>query len=155
MLTIYMFPRLAEIYAGLLPWAEMLMRVTIGLCLIPHGLRAGFGFFPKSGAPVLSLRMLSDLVDKLGYRPGKFWAPVVIVTEVIGGPLLAVGLFTRPVSIPIFILLTLSVYEHIKDGWFWNTLGVEYPLMWAVVSLYFLINGGGPISLDHLIGWEF
>jgi hypothetical protein len=24
-----------------------------------------------------------------------------------------------------------------------------------VASLYFLVNGGGVISLDHLIGWEF
>jgi len=155
MSTVYVFPRLAEIYAALLPWAEVATRVVAGLCLVPHGLRAGFGFFPNSGAPVLSLQMLNDMLDKLGYRPGKFWGPVIIATELIGGPLLALGLFTRPVSIPIFILLALSVYEHIKDGWFWNTLGVEYPLMWAAVSLYFLLNGGGPISLDHLIGWEF
>ena len=66
--------------------------------------------------------------------------------------MLALGLFTRLVSIPIFILLTLSVYEHRKFGWFWNTQGAEYPLIWAMASLYFLVNGGGVISLDHLIG---
>jgi uncharacterized membrane protein YphA (DoxX/SURF4 family) len=53
------------------------------------------------------------------------------------------------------MLLALSVYEHRKFGWFWNTQGAEYPLIWAMASLYFLVNGGGVISLDHLIGWEF
>jgi uncharacterized membrane protein YphA (DoxX/SURF4 family) len=69
--------------------------------------------------------------------------------------MLALGLFTRLVSIPVFMLLALSVYEHRKFGWFWNTQGAEYPLIWAMASLYFLVNGGGVISLDHLIGWEF
>jgi putative oxidoreductase len=53
------------------------------------------------------------------------------------------------------ILLVLSVVEHVKDGWFWNTLGVEYPLIWAIAAIYFLIHGSGPVSLDALIGWEF
>lgn len=67
----------------------------------------------------------------------------------------ALGPFTRPVSIPIFILLALPIYEHSKFGWFWNKQGTEYPLIWAAASLYFLVRGGGPISLDALIGWQF
>jgi hypothetical protein len=27
--------------------------------------------------------------------------------------------------------------------------------MWTLAALYFLVRGGGPISLDHLIGREF
>ena len=34
-------------------------------------------------------------------------------------------------------------------------MGFEYPAMWALGVLYFLINGGGLISLDHLLGFEF
>ena len=50
----------------------------------------------------------------------------------------------------------LSVWDHgTKDGWFWNKLGMEYPLIWAVAATYFLFNGGGPYSLDAWIGWEF
>jgi putative oxidoreductase len=153
--TTYVFPQLAELYAALAPVAEALLRVAVGLCLVPHGLRIYFGMFPNTGMPLKSLPMLVEVLDQLGYRPGRFWGPVVVVTELIGGPILALGLFTRLVSIPVFILLALSVYEHRKDGWFWNTQGVEYPLVWAMASLYFLINGGGLISLDHLIGCEF
>jgi putative oxidoreductase len=69
----------------------------------------------------------------------------------------ALGLLTRPMALPLFLLMALSAYDHAKyDGWFWNKMGVEYPAMWAIGALYFLINGGGPISLDHLLlGFEF
>jgi len=40
-------------------------------------------------------------------------------------------------------------------GYFWNTLGLEYTLMWTVAAFYFLVYGGGLYSLDHfLIGRE-
>jgi putative oxidoreductase len=154
-MTGYVFPQLAGVYAILLPWVEALLRVVIAFCLIPHGLRSGFGLFPETGMPIKSIRMLGDILNNEGYRPGHLWAPIIIATELIGGPMLALGLFTRPVSIPIFILLALSIYEHGKFGWFWNKQGAEYPLIWAAASLYFLVRGGGPISLDALIGWQF
>lgn len=155
MSTAYVFPQLATIYAALAPIVEVLLRVTVALCLIPHGLRTYFGMFPNTGMPINSLPMLVDVLDQGGYRPGRLWGPVIVATELIGGPMLALGLFTRLVSVPVLILLALSVYEHRKFGWFWNTQGAEYPLIWAMASLYFLVNGGGVISLDHLIGWEF
>ena len=150
-----LFPALGGIYQALGPVAETLLRVITGLILVPHGLRAGFGMFRNTGMPINSLKMLGDAVAAAGYRPGPFWAAVVVATEIIGGPMLALGLFTRPVCVPIVILLALSVVAHWRDGWFWNTLGIEYPLLWAACALYFLVNGGGAMSMDRLIGWEF
>ncbi len=149
------FPQMGSLYAALAPWVEALLRVATGLLLVPHALRMGFGFFPRSGGPVKRLDELARFLDGSGNRPGKLWGVVILVTEIVGGPMLALGLFTRAVSIPIFILLLLSIRAHLRDGWFWNTLGVEYPILWTAASLYFLVNGGGAISLDRLIGWEF
>jgi putative oxidoreductase len=154
-MTTLVFPQLAGLYDAFAAIVEALLRVTVGLCLIPHGLRSYLGWFPNTGMPVNSMPMLVDVLDREGYRPGRLGAPGIVITELIGGPMLALGLFTRPVSIPVFILLALSVYEHRKFGWFWNTQGAEYPLIWAMASLYFLVNGGGTLSLDHLLGWEF
>jgi putative oxidoreductase len=150
-----LFPALGGIYQALGPVAEALLRVITGLILVPHGLRAAFGLFPNTGMPINSLKLLGQAVGAAGYRPGLFWAGVVVATELIGGPMLALGLFTRAVCVPIFILLALSVVAHWRDGWFWNTLGIEYPLLWAACALYFLVNGGGAISVDWLIGFEF
>jgi putative oxidoreductase len=151
----YVVPQLAPLYAALAPWVEALLRVIVALCLIPHGLRIYFGMFRNTGMPIDSMQGLAKALDTQGYRPGALWAPVIIITELVLAPMLALGLFTRLVSIPIFVLLALSVVAHIRDGWFWNTLGVEYPLVWAAGSLYFLVNGGGAISVDRMIGWEF
>jgi len=155
MSTTYVFPQFADLYVTLAPVVEALLRITVGLCLVPHGLRTYFGMFPNTGMPINSMPMLVDVLEQSGYRPGRLWAPIIVITELIGGPMLAIGLFTRPVSIPVFILLALSAYEHRKSGWFWNTQGVEYPLIWAMASLYFLVHGAGALSLDRLIGWEF
>jgi putative oxidoreductase len=155
MSTVYVFPQLAAVYAALAPWVELLMRVIVGLILVPHGLRMTFGWFPNTGMPVSSLAMLAESLNKKGWHPGALWAPVIAVTELIGGPMLALGLFTRLVCVPIVVLLALSIVAHWRDGWFWNTLGIEYPILWTAVALYFLINGGGPFSLDAFIGWEF
>ena len=36
-------------------------------------------------------------------------------------------------------------------GYFWNKTGLEYTLMWTIAAFYFLVRGGGVISLDHLL----
>jgi len=152
--TSLIIPQLAGLYAAAAPLAEMVLRVVVGLSLVPHGLRMSMGFFPKSGGPVSNVTDFAKLLDNGGYRPGRLWAWVIVVTELAGGPMFALGFFTRPVAIPIVILLALSIWEH-RKGFFWNQGGFEYPLLWTAAALYFLANGGGAYSLDALIGRAF
>jgi putative oxidoreductase len=152
--TLLIVPQLAGLYAAAAPLAEVLLRVVVGLSLVPHGLRMSMGFFPNSGGPVSNVRDFASLLDNGGYRPGRFWAWVIVVTELVGGPMLALGLLTRVVAIPIVILLVLSIWEH-RKGFFWNQGGFEYPLLWTAAALYFLANGGGRYSLDAVIGRAF
>lgn len=151
----YVFPQLAPLYAAFGPWIEALLRVTVALCLMPHGLRLAFGFFPNSAMPINSVRMLGDVLNLEGYKPGHLWGPVIVLTELVAGPLLALGLLTRVAAIPIVILLVMSIVHHKKDGWFWEQQGIEYAVVWSCAVLYFMVHGGGPISLDALIGWQF
>src|SRR5262247_76649 len=155
--TRLIFPALGPLYLALAPWAEALLRVSCGLALVPHGLRNTFGLFPKTGIRSHNLTELAEQLDHDGYRPGKFWAPAISVTQLVGGPLLALGLFTRPVALAIFIFLIVANCERWRvGGYFWNKTGLEYTLMWTLAALYFLIRGGGELSLDHLlIGREF
>jgi putative oxidoreductase len=134
------------------PWTEALLRLAVGLALVPHGLRMTFGFFRGTGLPVHNLAMLARQLDDTGYRPGKLWAPLISATELIAGPLLAIGLFTRLAAIPIVIFLAAACVERWRvGGYFWNTQGLEYTLMWALGALYFLAHGGGVYSLDRLL----
>jgi putative oxidoreductase len=144
---------LSALYQTLLPFADALLRIAVGLALVPHGLRNTFGFFPNTGVRALNLSDLAKQLDATGYRPGKLWAPAISLTQLVGGPLLALGLFTRPVAAVALIFLLVSNVERWRVGrYFWNQLGLEYTLMWTIATFYVLISGPGPYSLDRIFG---
>jgi putative oxidoreductase len=145
---------MSGIYQALLPFADALLRVAVGLALVPHGLRNTFGFFPNTGVRALNLTDLAKQLDESGYRPGKLWAPAISLTQLVGGPLLALGLFTRPVAAMVLAFLLVTNVERWRVGkYFWNQLGMEYTLMWTIATFYIFIHGPGPYSLDHLFGF--
>jgi putative oxidoreductase len=146
-------PAVDAVSTTLAPLIEALLRVIVGLALVPHGLRVTFGWFRNSGLPASNLKMLTAQLDRDGYRPGRLWAPLISATELVAGPLLALGLFTRIAAVPVVIFLAVSCRERwVKGGWFWNTQGLEYTLMWTVAAAYFLARGGGMYSLDYWLG---
>src|SRR5436190_23895174 len=100
--TPLIFPQLAPMYQALFPWAEALLRAAVGLALVPHGLRNTFGMFPTTGVQSHNLAELAAQLDRDGYRPGRLWAPAISLTQLVGGPLLALGLCTRLAALPIF-----------------------------------------------------
>ena len=139
------------IYDALAPLSEALLRAAVGLALVPHGLRNTFGFFATTGVRSHNLRELAAQLDGDGYRPGRLWASLISAVQLVGGPLLALGLFTRLVSVPILIFLIITNFERWRVGkYFWNQLGLEYTLMWTIAVFYFLVHGGGAWSLDRL-----
>src|SRR2546425_11879369 len=91
--ALLVFPQLGPLYQALAPWAEALLRMSVGLALVPHGLRNTFGMFPKSGVRSHSISELAAQLDHDGYRPGRLWAPLISMTQLVAGPLLALGLF--------------------------------------------------------------
>ena len=144
---------MSALYQTFLPFADALLRVAVGLALVPHGLRNTFGFFPNTGVRALNLTDLAKQLDASGYRPGKLWAPAISLTQLVGGPLLALGLFTRPVAAVVLVFLLVSNVERWRVGrYFWNQLGLEYTLMWTIATFYVLISGPGPYSLDRILG---
>lgn len=147
---------MSPLYQTLAPFAFALLRVAVGLALVPHGLRNTFGFFPNTGVRALSIKALAVQLDKDGYRPGAFWAPAISATQLVGGPLLALGLFTRPAAAIVLVFLLVANIERWRVGkYFWNQLGLEYTLMWTIATFYVLIHGGGLYSLDRAFGFDF
>ncbi len=150
-------PQLAGFSQTLAPLTDALLRVAVGLAMVPHGLRMTFGFFPTTGQPLRNIAMLGDYLDKQGYRPGKLLAPAISLTQLVCGPLVALGLFTRPAAVPLVLFLLVTNIERWRVGrYFWNQLGLEYTLMWTIAALTVLAHGGGVYSLDNLLfGREF
>ncbi len=143
----------ASLFESLAPLADTLLRVAVGLMLVPHGLRNTFGLFPNSGARALSLAALARELDDGGWRPGWLWAPAISATQLVAGPLIALGLFTRPAAAVAFgFLLVANVERWRFGGYFWNKLGLEFTLLWTIATFVVLVHGGGPYSLDRLFG---
>jgi putative oxidoreductase len=142
-----------HLLAAMAPVVEALLRAAVGLTLVPHGLRMTFGLFADTGLPIRNLAMLAQSLERGGWRPGRVWAPLISFVELVCGPLLALGLFTHIVAVPVVIFLVVANVERWRVGrWFWNQLGMEYTLLWTIAALWVLVRGGGPYSLDALLG---
>lgn len=142
-------PALGPIYEKLAPCALVILRVGLGLILIPHGAQKLFGWFGGMG-----YEKFVALFNTLGYKPGVVWVTLVALTEFIGGILLVLGLFTRLAALALVIFMIVAVHFTSGKGFFWTQGGLEYSLLILFVGLVFLIRGGGEYSLDRKLGRE-
>ena len=142
-------PALGGIYNAVSEFAEPILRIALGAILIPHGCQKLFGMFGGMG-----FTANAALFDRIGYTPGIFWGTLVGCTELIGGILLILGLFTRFAAAAVLIFMIVAVKFTSAKGFFWSNGGFEFPLLLGLCALFFLIRGGGPLSLDRTIGRE-
>ncbi len=139
-------PALGGLYGALRQFAEPILRIALGGVLIPHGCQKLFGMFGGMG-----LTANGALFERLGYTPGMFWGTLVGCTELIGGILLVIGLFTRFAAAAVLIFMITAVHFTSAKGFFWGAGGMEYPILIGAVALFFLIRGAGPWSVDHKV----
>src|SRR5712691_1926034 len=139
-----LFPQLKPFYDFVEPLAWPLIRLTVGLMILPHGI-------PKLMAGVSATA--SFALVKRGIAPAEPLAVVLIILETVGGLCVALGLFTCFFAAAIAIEMAVIVYHPLpKFGW--TGPGYEYPLMWGLLMLAIALRGGGPWSLDRTIGLQ-
>jgi putative oxidoreductase len=71
-------------------------------------------------------------------------------TELIGAPLVALGLFTRPAAMGLFFTMLVAMYHHVKIAGL-SIPYLELSALYAATFLFFVINGGGQFSLDAVL----
>jgi putative oxidoreductase len=146
----YYIPSLANIYAALDPYMLPLLRVTLGLILLPHACQKLFGWFGGMG-----FEKFAALFDKIGYKPGAFWVAVVALTELVGGLMLVFGFFTRFAALAVTIFMINAVwFTSNTGGFFWTRQGSEFSILLLAVALVFLVRGGGNLSIDEKMNKE-
>ncbi len=145
-------PALGPLYGRLSGLSYPMIRFFTGLILVPHGAQKLFGWFGGSGLEATGQTFASNL----GLEPGLLFAALVGLTEFLGGLFLAVGFLTRPSALAIAIVMAVAVFAvHLPNGFFWGAGGYEYPLLWGLVALALAFRGGGALSADRALGWEF
>jgi putative oxidoreductase len=71
------------------------------------------------------------------------------VLELVGGALLLVGLFTRPVAFVLAGEMAVAYFQfHFPNGFWPNLNGGVAAVLYCFVWLYFSAAGAGPWSLD-------
>ena len=100
-----------------------LLRLTTGLILAAHGVQKLFGWFGGPG-----LDATGQFFETIGFLPGRRHALMAGLAETGGGLLLALGLFTPIGAALICSVMLVAVTVHMKNGFFAQNGGYEYPL---------------------------
>lgn len=126
----------------------LLIRVGFGLALAAHGSQKLFGIFGGFG-----IAGTGGYFESLGFRPGRPYATLAGVGELVGGLAFAVGLFTPLASALLMASMLVAILGvHLEKGFFSQGGGYEYPLLIAVVTAGIAFTGAGAASLDAALG---
>ena len=121
------------------PLALFVMRLSLGVIMVAHGYQNTFRHLHDHVHLVASL----GLPAWLGY--------VSSFTELLGGLLILVGLFTRPAAFAVCIDLVVAIWKiHWHNG-LMAEHGYEFPLAIATIAFALIFFGGGQIAIDHVL----
>nr|WP_318655472.1 DoxX family protein [Leptolyngbya sp. KIOST-1] len=117
-----------------------ILRVVAGIVMIHNGLDklANIESFAQAYVAYLGLPFPITLSYMAAF------------TELIGAPLVALGLFTRPAALGLFFTMTVAMYHHVKVAGL-SIPYLELSALYAATFLFFAINGGGRFSVDALL----
>jgi putative oxidoreductase len=110
------------------------MRFVIGFLFLFHGLQKVLGMY---GGTQMALATLPGIAG---------------IIELVGGTLVAIGLFTSPVAFVCSGEMAVAYFmaHQPKGTWPIENQG-ELAALYCFVFLYIAARGGGPISLDRLL----
>lgn len=126
-------------FGFLAPWAphiRSILRILAAATFLTHGTMKLFGWPSSMGDGALPPLMLT-----------------AGILEVVGGILLVIGLFSRPVAFVLSGLMAVAYFmAHAPGGFFPVLNGGEPALLFCWVFLYIAAAGPGPISVDAQMG---
>jgi putative oxidoreductase len=120
------------------PRVLSVLRIVAGLIFMLHGTQKLLGFPPHPNPA--SITTLSWIAG---------------VLELVGGPLLLLGLFTRPVAFLLAGEMAVAYWTaHAPRNLFPTLNGGDAAILYCFLFLYLVFAGPGPWSLDALMGRE-
>jgi putative oxidoreductase len=116
------------------PRVLSILRIMTGLLLLGHGTAKILKFPVIPNFANLDLSSMSGIAGFL---------------ELIGGVLLVIGLFTRPVAFILSGMCAIAYfYAHAPRGFYPGLNGGELAALYCFVFLYIAAAGPGPWSID-------
>jgi len=131
--------------------SALLLRLALGLILIPHGYRK---LYEKNTGP----REISTALRNIGIPTPLFFAYAIGIVEFFGGILLIAGLLTRAVALAaavdmfvaiVKVKLKTGLMSRVMDGGWVG--GYELDLALLIMALVLVVLGAGVFSLDWIV----
>jgi putative oxidoreductase len=112
----------------------------------------GYFFFETGLGKVQNLGTMAERFAEWGIPAPAFSAALSGYTELIGGGLIVLGLFTRLASIPMVInmVVAILVVKMKKVSGVNDFVELDEPL-YALTFLWLVFAGPGNVSLDHFL----
>lgn len=130
-------PNVVARWSSLSPQLRSVLRIVAALMFLQSGTMKLFGWpMPMPAGQTLSL------MSQMG---------VGGILETVGGLLLLVGLFTRPVAFVLAGEMAVAYFQFHAPNGFWPIVNQGQPaVLYCFIWLYFSAAGAGPWSLDAL-----
>lgn len=147
--------QLSSLFTSLVATSDSLagtvLRLTLGIMILPHGLQKTIGAFGGYG-----------FKGTMGYLTGTVGAPwifalLAILAESVGGLMLIAGAGTRLAALGVGGVMLVAATQHRANGFFMNWTGqqkgegFEFHLLALGIVVALLILGGGRFSVDSVL----
>ena len=121
------------------PYGALLLRVSLGILFLAHGLLLKVFTFTIPGTV--------GYFQSVGY-PG-FFAYLVIAGEIGCGLALLLGVWTRPISLLLMPIMIGATLQHVAGGWLFTNQGGgwEFPVFWTAALVAQALLGDGAFAL--------
>jgi len=119
------------------PTALAGLRIITGLMFMQHGTQKIFSFPAEAMGPF-------QLMSQMGIGG---------VLELVGGALIVLGLFTRPVAFLMSGMMAVAYFQFhaMSGGLFPMVNGGELAALYCWVFLYLVFSGPGAFSVDGIL----
>ena len=126
----------------------LVLRLFLGVCFVVHGL----GKLGLVGPG--NMQGFVGWLKSLGVPFAEAQARFAMLSEIVGGTLIACGLLTRIAALIVFVTMTVAATIGHKGGGYLvtnNPPGNEYAINLAMLMIVLVLLGPGVYSLDHLL----
>lgn len=141
---------LAALFSTSRSTTPTILRIVLGLVMLPHGLQKTVGWFGGHG-----FEGTMGFMGSIGIPAAL--AFLAIAAESAGALALIAGLGTRIASFGILSVMVVAAFMHRANGFFMNWSGAqagegfEFHLLAIGIALALIVAGGGRFSADRAI----
>lgn len=111
-----------------------------------------YGFFNPAMMKIKDITSVAGWFESINIPFPTLNAYLATGTEILGVVLLALGLFTRWISIPLIITMIVAIITvHLENGFEAGENGFEIPIYYILMLLTLFTYGAGKYSLDQFL----